>query len=159
MLERKTVARQLLRNRAPALPHVTGSQIFQRCADDSEEIVAAMLIKFCILNRHDRIHEVAGQLIVRHSLAVFDIDLAEDFSISIENHARRFHLFELAQIKRCRLAVEIGGENGNINRQENYEHRHDAKRNVELRPGIPGRPNAIARRRHEVCDWHSKSAG
>ena len=159
LLERKTVARQLLRNRASALPHVTGSQIFQRCPDDSEEIVAAMPIKFCILNRHNCVDEVAGELLVRHCFAILHVDLAEDLAVAIENHTRRFHLFEFVQIERRCLAVEIRGENGNVNRNGNAERDNDAKRNIELRPGIPGRPKAIAWRRFEVCHWHSKSAG
>ena len=86
--ERKTVARQLLRNGAGALAHMSGRQIFQRCADDSERIEAVMLIKFCVFNCDDRVNEIGRQLVIRHRLAVLNVDLAEDLAVAIENHAR-----------------------------------------------------------------------
>ena len=88
LLERKTVARQLLRNGAGALAHMSGRQIFQRCPDDSEQIVAMMLIKFRIFNCDDRVNEIGRQLVVRHCLAVLNVDLPEDLAVAIEDHTR-----------------------------------------------------------------------
>ena len=93
-LERKTVARQLLRDSAAALAHVACGQILQCCTDDPEEIVAAVLVEFCVLHRHNRADEVLWQLFIRHGLAVFHVDLAKDLAVAIQNHAGRFHLLE-----------------------------------------------------------------
>ena len=86
--ERKTVPRQLLCNGAGALAHMASRQIFERCADNSERVIAVMLIKFCVLDGDDRVDEIRGQLVVRHRLAILDIDLAEDLAVAIEDHAR-----------------------------------------------------------------------
>ena len=117
-----------------------------------------MLIEFCVLNRNHRVDEVAGQLIVLHRLAVLDVDLTEDLVVSIEDQTRRFHLFEFAQIECRRLALEVGGKNGNVNYKANEEHRSDAERGAKLWPGIPWWPEPIARR-YEVWNWHSKAVG
>ena len=63
LLERKTVARQLLRNRARALAHVAGREVFQCRTDDPHQIVSLMPIKFCVLDGDDRVDEIARQLI------------------------------------------------------------------------------------------------
>jgi hypothetical protein len=57
-----------------------------------------VLIEFVVFHRDHRVHEIARQLIVGNGFAVLDIDLAENFSVSIEDQAGRFHLFKLAQI-------------------------------------------------------------
>ena len=54
-----------------------------------------MLIKFRVLYRDDCVDEIRRQLLVRHGLSVFYVDLAEDLAVSIQNDAGRFHLFEL----------------------------------------------------------------
>ena len=46
-----------------------------------------MLIKLCVLNGDDGVNEIGRQLVVRHRLAILDIDLAEDFAVAIKNHA------------------------------------------------------------------------
>ena len=92
--ESKTVARELLGDCASALAHVAGCHIFQRCTDDPKNIVSAVLIKFCVLHRDDCVDEIARQLIIWDRLAIFDVDLTKDLAVSVENHARRFHLFE-----------------------------------------------------------------
>ena len=53
-----------------------------------------MLIKFRVLYGDDRVDEIGRQLLVRHRLSVFYVDLAEDFAVPIQNDAGRFHLFE-----------------------------------------------------------------
>ena len=58
-----------------------------------------MSVKFCVLDGDDRVDEIARQLIVRHCLPVLDVDLAEYPALSIENHARGFHLFKLVEIE------------------------------------------------------------
>ncbi len=88
LLERKTVARQLLCNRACTLAHMAGRQILKCCTDDPEQIVAVVLIKLCVLDGHNGLDEIGRQLAVRHRLAVLNIDLAEDLAVAIENHAR-----------------------------------------------------------------------
>ena len=112
---------------------MSGRQIFQRCADDAEQIVAVMSIKFRVLNSDDRINEIVRQLVVRHGLAILDIDLAEDFAIAIEDYARLFHLFELAQVERFRLRFEVGGQTGNVNDYDNDKHRNDGDGEVKPR--------------------------
>ena len=47
-----------------------------------------MLIKFGVFHCDNGVDKVPGQLIVRYCLPVFDVDLAEDFSVAIENHTR-----------------------------------------------------------------------
>ena len=156
-LERKTVARQLLRNCAGALAHMAGREIFQRGADDPEQIVAVMLIKFCVLDGDDRVDEIGRQLVVRHCLAVLDVDLAKDFAVAIENHAGRFHLFELAQVERSGLRFEIGNKTGNVNCYDDGQHRNDANGNVKPRSEIPRWPKTIARRRPQICGSRSQT--
>src|SRR4029453_12811970 len=76
-LERKTVARQLLCNRARALTYVARREVFQRGTDDPHQIVSLMPIKFRVLDGDYCVDEIAGQLIVRHCIPVLDVDLAE----------------------------------------------------------------------------------
>src|SRR5205085_9961311 len=54
--ERETVARQLLCDGAAALPHMTCSQVFQRCANDTQQIIAVMFVKFCVLDGNNSIN-------------------------------------------------------------------------------------------------------
>ena len=110
-LERESVARQLLRDRARALAHVAGGKILQRRAHDPEQIVTAVLIELRVLHRDDGVDQVPRKLVVGNGLAILDIDLAEDLVVPIEDHAGGFHLLELDEIKRRGLATQIGGEN------------------------------------------------
>ena len=158
-LERKTVARELLRDRARALPDVAGREIFQGRTGDPEQIVAAMLIKFRVFRRHDRVDQIAWQLVVRHRLPIFDVDLAEDFPISIENYAGRFHLLEFAQVERRGLAFEMRGQDRKVNREAADQNRNNGGRDVELRPAVPWAPKTVTGRRHEVCSWRSQAVG
>ena len=75
---------------------MAGRQVFQSGASDSEQIVAAVPVKFRVLRRHHRVHKIARQLVVRNGLAVLDVDLAEYFVVPIENDTGRFHLLESA---------------------------------------------------------------
>ena len=121
-LERKTVARELLSDRACALPHVAGDKVFERgCAHDTERIVAAVLIKFVVFHRDNSVHQIARQLIVGNGFAVLDVDLAENFSVSIEDHAGRFHLFELAQIVSGGFRFQLRRDESEIDRDENNQ--------------------------------------
>ncbi len=94
-LERETVARQLLRDRACTLAHVAGRHVFQRCANDAEQIIPVMLIKFRVFDRNDCVDEIRRQLLVRNRLAVLHVNLAKDLAVPIQNDASGFHLFEL----------------------------------------------------------------
>ena len=67
-----------------------------------------MLIKLCVFHRDHRVDEIARQLLIWNGFAILDVNLAEDFVVSIQNHAGRFHLFELGQIERGRLVLQIG---------------------------------------------------
>ena len=87
---------------------MSGHQILQRRSQNSGKRVAVMLIKFCVFHRNDRIDQIRRQLIVGNGFAVLDVDLAEDFVVSIQDHTRRFHLLELAQIERGRLVLQVG---------------------------------------------------
>ncbi len=46
-----------------------------------------VLVEFCVLDSDNRIDEILRQLLVRHRVAVFNIDLAEDLAVTIQNHA------------------------------------------------------------------------
>src|SRR6266403_934195 len=73
--------------RAAPLAYVSGREIFQRRPDDPQQIVAVMLIKFCVLNGNNCVDKIGRQQVVRNCLTVFDIDLAEYFAVPIQNHA------------------------------------------------------------------------
>ena len=136
-LERKTIARQLLGDRAAALPHVTGGEILQRSPHDAREIVTAVLIEFVVFHRDDGIDQIARDLVVGNRLSILDIDLAEDFVVPIEDDAGRFHLFELREIESRGLSVEGCGDIKGIaaDREEDGEQKSD--RYVKLRLGKP----------------------
>jgi hypothetical protein len=85
--ERKTVASQLLCDSAGPLPDMACDQILECCANNPEQIVAVMFVEFCVLDGNHCVDEVGRQLLVRDCLAVFDINLAEDLAVAIENHA------------------------------------------------------------------------
>src|SRR4029453_7399894 len=63
--ERKTVARQLLCDGAAALAHMAGRQILERCANDPQQIVAVVFVKFCVLDGNDGVDQIRSQLLVR----------------------------------------------------------------------------------------------
>ncbi len=104
-LSAETVARQLLRDGAGALTHMACRQILERCANDPQQIVTMVLVKFCVLDRNDGVNQVGSQLLVRDRLAILDVDLAKDLPVAIENHAGRFHLLELGQVERVGLRL------------------------------------------------------
>jgi len=58
--ERETVARQLLRDGAAALADMTGRQVFERCANDPQKIVAVVLVKFCVLDGNDGVDQIGS---------------------------------------------------------------------------------------------------
>src|SRR4051794_5366480 len=58
LLERERIARELLRHRARTLPDMSRSEVPDCGADDPEEIVAAVLVKFRVLHRNDRVNQV-----------------------------------------------------------------------------------------------------
>ena len=124
-----------------------------------EEVVTAVLIEFRIFHRHDGVNQIARELVVRDGLAVFDVDLAEDFFVAIENHAGRFHLLELAEIVGLRLATQIGGEDDPVDERPDEENADDRDRQIELLLGIPRRlvmlhvPTASG-----VGNWHARRA-
>ena len=118
-----------------------------------------MLIKFCVFHRHDPVDQIAWQLVVRHRLPIFDVNLAKDFAISIENYAGRFHLFEFAQVERRGLAFEMRGQDRKVNREAADQQRSNGGRAVELRPAVPWAPKTVTWRRYEVCSWRSQAVG
>ena len=66
---------------------MAGRKILQGGPDDAREVVAAVLIKLIILDGDDRVDQVARQLFVGHSLAILDVDLAEDLVVAVEDYA------------------------------------------------------------------------
>ena len=158
--ERKTVARQLLRDGARALAHMARDQILQRGSHNAEQIVTVVLIEFCVLHRDHSVNEVGRQLFVRYCLAVLDIDLAEDLPVAIQNYTGRFHLLELVQVERVSLCFEIEEDAGNENRRKERQHRQNSDRNIKPRSEIPWRSKPVSRRRSEVCgSWFQWSTG
>src|ERR1700682_4094376 len=118
-----------------------------------------MLIKFRVFDRHDPVDQIARQLVIRHRLPILDVDLAEDFAISIENYAGRLHLFEFAQVERRGLAFEMRGQDRKVNREAADQNRNNGGRDAELRPSVPRPPETVTWRRHEVCGWRSQTGG
>ena len=155
--ERETVARQLLCDGAAALPHMACRQIFERCANDPQKIVAVVLIKFCVLDGNDGVDQIGSQLLVRDCLAVFDVDLAKDLPVAIENHTGRFHLIELVHVERVSLRLQVEDDAGKENCYKKRHHRQNRDGNIKPRPEIPWPPKAIARRRSEVCAGRSQA--
>src|SRR5262245_15465333 len=77
-LQRKTISRELLGDRASALPHMSGREIFQGGADNAPEIVTTVLVEFVVFNRNNRIHQIARYLVVRNRFAILNVDLAKN---------------------------------------------------------------------------------
>ena len=114
-LERETIARQLLRDGAGALADMAGRQIFECCTNNAEQIVAVMLVKLRVFNCDHGVDQIRSQLLVRHCLAVLDVDLPKDLPVTVENHTGRFHLLEVAQVERVGLRLEIDDDAGKEN--------------------------------------------
>ena len=102
-----------------------------------KEIVAAVLIEFVVFHRDHSVHEIARQLIVGNGLAVLDVDLAENFSVPVEDHAGRFHLFELAQIVGRGFRLQLRRDDSEIDGDENYCEQHNQRRQVKLGSRVP----------------------
>ena len=82
---------------------MAGRQIFERGPNDSQQIVAVVFVKFCVLDGNDGVDQIGSQLLIRDRLAVLDVDLAKDLPVAIENHTGRFHLIELVHVERVGL--------------------------------------------------------
>ena len=154
-LQGKTVAGELLSNRAGALPDVAGDEVDQGCAHNAKEIVAAVLVKFVVFHRDNSVHQIARQLIVGNGLAVLDVDLAENFSVPVQNHAGRFHLFELAQIVGRGFCLQLRRDDSEIDRDENYCEQHNQRGQVKLRPRVPRSPVAVRKGWHQKRNRHA----
>ena len=154
-LERKTVARQLLRDRARSLPDMARSHVLQRRAHNPEQIVTAVLIKLVVLDRDDGVDEIARQLFVGNGLAVLDVNLTEDLIVPVHDHARRFHLFELVQIEGCGLAIETVRNGKNVNAGDEQKEKKNRDRNVKDRPPIQGRAKTVQRAKLEIRNRHA----
>ena len=115
-----------------------------------------MLIKFCVFDSDKGVDEILRQLIVGHSLAVLDVDLAKDFSIAIENHTSRFHLLEFVQVKIGCLSFEIRDHNENVSGKGNAEGHDQREGNIKFRPRMPGATKTVARRRPQICRGRSQ---
>ncbi len=104
--EIEAVPRQLLGDRARPLANVAGDGVLERGPDNSQQIVAVVLIKFVVLHRDDGVDEIGRELVVGNGLAILDVDLAKDLVVPIDDHAGRFHLLEMREIERGRLLPE-----------------------------------------------------
>ena len=155
LLERETIARQLLRDCASTLAHVTSGDVLQRRSHNPKQVVAAVLIKLVVFNRDDRVDQIGWQLLVGNGLAILHVDLAEDLIVSIHNHAGRFHIFKLAQIVGCSLAIEVVrcGKSKNDARYDENDGKADG--DVEVRPCVPRWPKAIERASREIRNRHA----
>jgi hypothetical protein len=158
-LERKTVPRQLLSDRAGALPDMAGGEILQRRPDDAGKVVAAVLVELVVFHGDDGVHEIARQLVVRDRLPVLDVDLAEDFVVAIQDDAGGFHLFELREIERLGFFAERGGDVPEINAEPEQGHEGSNDRDVVFRFGKPAAAVEINRRWREKGNWHADGRG
>ena len=129
---------------------MAGREILQGRTGDPRQIVAVVLIKFRVFDRDDRIDQIARQLVVRHSLPVFDIDLPKDLAVSIENHTGRFHLFEFAQVETCGPAFNLGDKDQSVDCESADQHDPNGDRDVDLRRNVPRVPETVARRRSQI---------
>ena len=114
-----------------------------------------MLIKLGVLNGDNGIDQVARQLIVRNCLTILDVDLSEDFAVSVENHAGGFHLLELRQIVSRSLVSQPRGQGGKKSRHCNQgDHDYDCG---QIKSGlrVPGPAVTVRRRRHQKRDGHA----
>ena len=59
-LQIETIARQLLSDSARALAHMAGDEVFECGANDAEDVVTVVLIKFVVLGRDDGVDEIGG---------------------------------------------------------------------------------------------------
>ena len=121
------VPRQLLGDRARPLANVAGDGVLERGPDNSQQVVAVVLIKFVILHRDDGVDEIGRELVVGNGFAIFDIDLAKDLVVPIDDHAGGFHLLEMREIECGRLLPEADG-GGNQGQQTGDENDDDAGR-------------------------------
>ncbi len=135
---------------ARTLPHLAGGEIFQRRTQDAGQIVAAVPVKFRVLHGDDGIDQVARQLVVRHSLPVFDVDLPKDLAVSIEDHTGRFHLFELAQVEGRGPAFDLGDKDQSVDSESADQHDPNGDRDIKLRRDVPRAPETVARRRSQI---------
>ncbi len=154
-LEIETVARQLLGDRARALPHVTGGGVLERGAHNAEQVVAMMLVKLVVLYRDDRVHEVGGQLIVGDGLPILDVDLAEDFVVPIDNHAGRFHLLEMREIEAGGLLFERGRDREEGQQGGDHDDDPDDQWEEKPRTRVPGTVDAGKLRWREIINRHA----
>ena len=155
-LERETVPRQLLRDRARPLPHMAGGEILQGRAQDADKIVAAVLIKFIVLDRDDRVHQIARQLFVGNGLPILHVNLAKDLVVPVEDDAGRFHLLEFREIKSLGFRAERFGQIRKINSEPEESDERAADRHIEFRFGKPtATMEVIDLGSRKVGDWHA----
>ena len=74
---------------------MAGGDVLERGPDNSQQIVAVVLIKLVILHRDDGVDEIGRELVVGNGFAILDVDLAKDLVVPIDDHAGGFHLLEL----------------------------------------------------------------
>ena len=74
---------------------MAGDGVLERCPDNSQQIVAVVLIKLVILHRDDGVDQIGRELVVGNGFAILDIDLAKDLVAPIDDHAGGFHLLEM----------------------------------------------------------------
>ena len=134
---------------------MAGRKILQGCADDAGEIIATVLVEFVIFHRDHSVHEIAWQLIVRNRLPVFDIDLAKNPVIAINNDAGRFHLFELREIERGGFFPKDSEEMEKIKAQTDQEEERSPNRHIEDRFGKPRATKVPNRGTREIRNWHA----
>ena len=153
--EIEAVPRQLLGDRARPLANVAGDGVLERGPDNSQQIVAVVLIKFVILHRDDGVDEIGRELVVGNGFAILDVDLAKDLVVPIDDHAGGFHLLEMREIERGGLLPEADG-GGNQGQQTGDENDDDeGEREVEPRAGIPCAVVAGELRRREIINRHA----
>ena len=98
-----------------------------------------MLVELCVLDCDDGVDQIPRDLVVRNCLAILHVDLAEDFIISIEDDAGRFHLLEMGEIEQPGLGPQTGREKRPIDDQRKCQDDEGDDRNIEKWPFIPWR--------------------
>ena len=104
-----------------------------------------MLVKFVVFHRDNSVDQIARQLIVGNGLAVLDVDLAENLSVPVHDHAGRFHLFELAQIVGRGFRLQFRRDDSEIDGDEDYCEQHNQRGQVKLGPRYHGRRERCGR--------------
>ena len=136
LAQAERVARELLRDRAGALPDAPRAPVLRRRAQHPVVVHAVMLEKARVLRRHQRLHQFIGQIAQRHRVPVFKKDAPDHRARPVEDRARRLHLLEFFQVELRRLFLELGLDRQKINEPRDHSQHENRQRGEEPRTAV-----------------------